>query len=121
MFTYLTSGQIIIGLKSLHPIKRMIKEKHFKKALLVFSNDRNSMYHLGDLRRYLKHIKVPYEIIAADLRRDSIDVTDDIDLIISIGVRHVHDIAKISNRNHVALYCIESIPGHMSSYGTGCI
>jgi hypothetical protein len=56
-----------------------------------------------------------------DIRVDTTKIDKNVDLIISYGVRHLHDIAKQSNTFGATVYCIETIAGHMSSYGTGVI
>jgi glycerol dehydrogenase-like iron-containing ADH family enzyme len=121
MFAYQTCSELIIGCKSFHPLVRLIHESHFKKIAIIYQQSHYSAVPIK-VRQLMRQIKTRYNqciFKPVDIRLDTTKLDKDVDLIISYGIRHIHDIAKQSNTYGVPFYCIETISGHMSSYGTG--
>jgi glycerol dehydrogenase-like iron-containing ADH family enzyme len=121
MFAYQTSSELIIGCKSFHPLIRLIRENHFKKIAIIYQQKHHNFVPL-DVYKLARRIKTQDQtcvLMPANIRHDAVKIDRDVDLIISYGARHIHDIAKNSNTNKAVIYCIETVSGHMSSYGTG--
>lgn len=100
----------------------LIRENHFKKVGIIF--EKNTLLiskNILKLSRRIKNRHTQCILYPTDIRQDMIKVDHNLDLIISYGNRYIHDIAKQSNNNHAHIYCIETIAGHMSSYGTGIV
>jgi glycerol dehydrogenase-like iron-containing ADH family enzyme len=123
MFAYQTSSQLIIGLKSFHPLIRLIRENHFKKVVIIFESNSSKINHHNVILLFhkIKNRNTQCVLCPTDIRQDFVKIEKDVDLILSYGVRHIHDIAKQSNNFKARVYCIETIPGQMSSYGTGIV
>jgi hypothetical protein len=121
MFTYQTCSQLIIGIRSYHPLIRLIHENHFKKITIVYERGQHNFVPLEviKLSRKIKNRSNECILCPVDIRVDITKIDKESNLIISYGTRHVHDIAKQSNTFNAAMYCIETRSAHMSSYGTG--
>jgi glycerol dehydrogenase-like iron-containing ADH family enzyme len=123
MFAYQTCSELIIGCKSFHPLIRLVREKHFKKIVIIYEQTHHGIVPAG-VRRLVRQLesKTNQCILApVDIRLELVKLDTAVDLVISYGTRHVHDIAKRSNVFGATIYCIETTPGHMSSYGTGIV
>lgn len=123
MLTYLTCNQLIIGLNSYHPIKRLIKEGNFKHIAFLYGQDEFNKKIPGTKKivKVLDSCKIPFQQFALSMRANVVTLDKDVDLIISYGERYIHDIAKMSNTNACPLYTIEYNAGRMSSFGTGLL
>jgi nitrogenase molybdenum-iron protein alpha/beta subunit len=119
MFTYRACSQLIIGLNSYNQIKRLIKENHFKTVALVFQTvDPEIVFsQIKKIDKMIKRCHAKSILFDTGNRHDPIKLTKDIDLIISYGSRHVHDVVKNSNNIGVPFYCINHYAGHMSACG----
>lgn len=122
MYSFLTTEQMIIGLKSFHPIYRMINENHFSNICLIYNPLNNdSIKYIQKFRKFLNRKHCFVSLLEVDDRTTETSINPQIDLIISIGKRHAHDLAKQSNTQRLPHYVVETTRAHMSSYGCGIV
>jgi hypothetical protein len=119
MFTYKTADQLIIGLKSLHPIFRMIKESDFK-TITLFSDLHQSKIdtkYINMIERFSNKNHLQFNHINTDNNHSFHTVNQNNGLFISVGKYYIHNIARLSNVNKLAHYTIDTSFGKVSGYG----
>jgi hypothetical protein len=119
MFTYKTAEQLILGLKSLHPIFRSIQENHFDKITLFCDINRkvNGRKYVNQIIKFCYKNKITLDLVETDSTHVFHNIETKTGLFMSCGHVYIHDIAKQSNVNKLPMYCIDTSFGKISSYG----
>jgi hypothetical protein len=102
--------QLIIGLKSLNPIKRMIRETKFTKCLIISEEQK----YAKKINRIAKKTKM--NVVAGNIEtlHNLFDIQD-FDLIITIGGEYVHSMINRLNNDNITHYAFETIAGKITS------
>jgi hypothetical protein len=116
MIIHQACNQFIVGLKSIHPVLRMIKEGNFKHVSLVLEQKSCSKYYYGIIKS-LRRNNIFWDQIYINRESQHVTFDEEIDLIISCGKNFVHSAARIGNTHNVQHYCLQTTSGIMSSYG----
>jgi hypothetical protein len=119
MLTYKTADQLIIGLKSLHPILRAMKESHFSHIVLFcdLAPTKIDTKYIKMIEKFSNKSTIPCQIIHTDNDHSFHTIDTNSGLFISVGKYYIHNIARLSNVYNLTHYVIDTSFGKVSGYG----